>query len=91
MVNHLPFTQTNLASNKFLREFLPHTDSQELVWHRDQHSRQVTILEGEGWQFQLDNRLPQPLVPGEQFVIPAKTWHRLISGASVLKIQIVEI
>lgn len=90
MVDPLPFTQTNLSSNKFLREFDPHTDSQELVWHRDQRTRQVTVLDGDGWQFQLDNCLPSMLVPGEQFVIPAKTWHRLIAGYSVLKIQIVE-
>lgn len=90
MVNPLPFTQTNLESNTFLREFLPHIDSQELVWHRDQHTRQVTVLEGEGWQFQLDNNLPQRLVPGEQVVIPAKTWHRLIKGNDKLIVSIQE-
>jgi quercetin dioxygenase-like cupin family protein len=90
VVTPLPFTQTNLESNKFLREFDPHIDSQELVWHRDQMTRLVLVLEGQGWQFQIDNCLPERLVPGEQFVIPAKTWHRLIKGLDKLIVSIQE-
>lgn len=50
-----------LNNNSRTREFKVNTPNKELVWHRDEKDRYVTILEGEGWQFQLDNKLPLEL------------------------------
>ena len=44
-----------LNNNSRVREFKVNTPNKELVWHRDEKDRHVTILEGEGWHFQLDN------------------------------------
>ena len=41
-----------------IREFDPTKDDSEFVWHRDAENREIEILEGEGWQFQVDKCLP---------------------------------
>ena len=41
-----------------IRTFDPTIEDAEFVWHRDMEDREVEILEGEGWQFQLQNCLP---------------------------------
>ena len=38
-----------------IRTFDPTIEDAEFVWHRDMEDREVEILEGEGWQFQLQN------------------------------------
>ena len=35
---------------------------EEFVWHRDREKRRVTVLEGEGWQFQFEMKLPMLLL-----------------------------
>lgn len=84
-----PYTQT-ITKNKIIREFAHDTDSHELVWHRDRKDRYVTVLEGNGWKFQLDNQLPITLTEGQIIFIPKETYHRVIKGFDTLKIQIVE-
>lgn len=73
-----------------IRTFSEDVDELELIWHRDKYNREITILEGEGWQLQLDNRLPEPLVKGKIYTIPAMEYHRVIKGSGDLVIKIWE-
>lgn len=86
MVPYQQVTQDNIKIRKFTLE----VDSEELVWHRDEKDRYVTILEGKDWEFQLDNELPLELKKGDCIFIPKQTYHRIIKGTTDLVIQIQE-
>ena len=62
--------------------------SSEYVWHRDQDTRLIEILEGDGWQLQFDGALPLLLKPGMSFCVESNEYHRLIKGVNNLKIKI---
>jgi quercetin dioxygenase-like cupin family protein len=62
-----------------IRTFSSETDPDELVWHRDVEDRLIRIIEGEGWFFQRDEELPQPLGAGDVIVVCRGEWHRVIS------------
>ena len=79
-----------LNNNSRTREFKVNTPNKELVWHRDEKDRYVTILEGEGWQFQLDNELPLELQKKDVIFIPKQTYHRVLKGKTNLIIKIEE-
>lgn len=79
-----------LDSNSRIREFKLNTPSEELVWHRDEKDRYVTIIEGSGWQFQLDNELPLELREKDVIFIPKQTYHRVMKGNTDLLIKIEE-
>ena len=79
-----------LNNNSRTREFKVNTPNKELVWHRDEKDRYVTILEGEGWQFQLDNKLPLELQKKDVIFIPKQTYHRVLKGKTNLVIKIEE-
>jgi quercetin dioxygenase-like cupin family protein len=85
-----PYQEVINIDNSRLREFKINTDNSELVWHKDEKDRYVTILEGEGWQFQKDNELPSILQKGDIIFIPKETYHRIIKGSSNLLINIKE-
>lgn len=85
-----PYAHVQLSEHEFERTFDVHVPEHELVWHRDHNMRQITVVEGSGWQFQLDNQLPRALKVGDQFEIPACVYHRLIKGDSNLKLRICE-
>ena len=85
-----PYTQKQLTDESFLREFSESVESEELVWHRDRCDRVVKVIEGTGWKFQLDNKLPQKIKAGDTFTIPAKTYHRIHKGTSKLVVEIIE-
>jgi quercetin dioxygenase-like cupin family protein len=86
MVPYQQVTQDNIKTRKFTLE----VDSDELVWHRDEKDRHITILEGEGWEFQLDNELPLELKKGDCIFIPNQAYHRIIKGTTDLVIHIQE-
>ena len=86
MVPYQQVAQDNIKTRKFTLD----VDSEELVWHRDEKDRHVTILEGEGWEFQLDNELPLELKKGDCIFIPNQAYHRIIKGTTDLVIQIQE-
>jgi quercetin dioxygenase-like cupin family protein len=83
-----PYTDIKTSDNSIIREFGDDIDPIELMWHRDDEDRTVTILEGTDWQFQRDNELPLVLSKGVRIFIPKHEWHRVIKGTGKLKIQI---
>ena len=78
-----PYTDT---SN--IRTFSKDVDEMDLIWHRDDEDREITILEGNGWQFQRDNELPLELKVEDSIFIPRHQVHRVIKGETDLKIKI---
>ena len=71
-----------------IRTFDPERDDEEFVWHRDMEDREIEILEGEGWQFQIQNCLPWLLEKGMVFKIKSKEYHRLIKRLIPLKCRV---
>ena len=74
-----------------IRTFYSNVDSDDLVWHRDLEDRKVTVLEGEGWQFQFNGSLPIELVEDRTFMIPRDMYHRVIKGKTRLVLRIEKI
>jgi hypothetical protein len=74
----------------FLREFEDDVQEEELIWHRDKHTRDVMVLEGSGWKLQLDNMLPVELKREKIYTIPMMEYHRLIKGTGKLVVKIWE-
>lgn len=74
-----------------IRSFDALAENSEYVWHRDKETREIEILEGDGWQFQVEQSLPWLLRPGMKFTIEQGEYHRLIKGINNLKIKIVGI
>ena len=71
-----------------IRTFSKDVTDQELVWHRDLEHRKVTVLEGEGWQFQFNGNLPFELKNDYKFEIPMGMYHRIIRGKTDLVLRI---
>ena len=71
-----------------IRIFSSKVLSEELVWHRDKEDRKITVLEGEGWQFQFNGELPFELKEKMIFKIPEGMYHRLIKGKTDLVLKI---
>ena len=82
----LPFQETRISDNTFIREFSQNTDSGEFMWHRDFESRVIESIGDTDWGIQLDNQLPMK-IEGEVF-IPMGVYHRLIKGTGDLKIKL---
>jgi hypothetical protein len=85
-----PYNDIEVTDKYIIREFNENIDPIELMWHRDDESRTVIVLKGDGWYFQRDNELPLELKEGVNIFILAKEWHRVIKGNSLLKIKIEE-
>jgi len=84
-----PYFETRIGDTVY-RRFEGTVEETDLVWHRDANDRQIKVLEGQGWQLQFDNELPQKLEPGETYFIAREQYHRLIKGNDELVIEIVE-
>ena len=82
-----PYAQLR-ESNLIVRTFSQNIDEDELVWHRDENDREVTVLQQTDWKFQFDNELPQLLK--DVIFIPKNTYHRVIKGTGELNLQILE-
>ena len=82
----LPYKETKIEDNTFIREFSQDTDSGEMMWHRDRESRIIESIEETDWMVQIDNKLPKK-IEGEVF-IPMGAYHRLIKGTGDLKIKL---
>jgi|TARA_B110000971_G_scaffold58237_1_gene59412 hypothetical protein len=73
-----------------IRTFASDVKEDALIWHRDVNDREITVLEGVGWQLQMDNELPVELVKGKLYNINSMEYHRIIKGEDSLKIEIWE-
>ena len=82
----LPFQETKLSDNTFIREFFQDTDSGEFMWHRDFEDRIIESIGETDWKIQLDDELPK-VIQGEVF-IPMGAYHRVIKGTGDLKIKL---
>jgi len=82
----LPFQETKLNNNEFIREFKQDTDSGDFTWHRDRESRIIESIGETDWMIQIDNELPKQ-IRGEVF-IPMDIYHRIIKGTGDLKIKL---
>ena len=71
-----------------VRTFDPTCEDAEFVWHRDFEDREIEILEGEGWQFQIQKCLPWLLKKGMVFDIKSTEYRRLIKGVTPLKCRV---
>lgn len=89
MVNDFPFEQVT-QDHKIVRTFNQDVDDDELKWHQDLKDRWVTILQSEGWEFQMDNGLPNKMNVGDKIFIPKFAWHRVIKGNGDLVVSIEE-
>lgn len=84
----LPFQETKIDDNTFIREFSQDTDSGEFMWHRDRESRTIESIGDTDWLIQLDDELPKK-IKGE-ILIPMGIYHRLIKGTGDLKIKLIK-
>ena len=73
-----------------IRIFDPSVNDAEYVWHKDLEDREIEILEGEGWQFQLEKCLPWLLKKGMVFDVKNHEYHRLIKGVTPLKCRVIK-
>lgn len=77
--------------NEWIREFDLNGDPSEFVWHRDKKDRKVFILEGNGWFFQMDDRIPCEMKKGDVLEVPKETYHRIFkAGSNPLRVRISE-
>jgi quercetin dioxygenase-like cupin family protein len=86
-----PYDDSEISKDEFFRNFKKDVLEDELVWHRDEKDRIITVLLGKGWEFQEDNSLPRALNEGDQIYVPAKTYHRIKRGTTDLMIKIEEL
>jgi hypothetical protein len=84
-----PFEQI-VKGNILVRTFDLSVDSDELKWHQDLKDRKVTVIEGNGWLFQMENELPIKLEDAKQIFIPKLAWHRVLKGDKKLVVEIEE-
>jgi hypothetical protein len=89
MVENFPFEQV-VDEGKIIRTFHENVDDHELQWHQDLKDRTVTILKSDGWEFQMDNELPNKMNVGDKIFIPNFAWHRVIKGNGDLVVSIEE-
>ena len=82
----LPFQETKLSNNEFIRVFKQDTDSGEYMWHRDFEDRIVESIGDTDWLIQIDNQLPKQI--SEEVFIPMGVYHRVIKGTGDLKIKL---
>ena len=83
----LPFQETKLSDNTFIRVFSQDTDSGEYMWHRDREDRIIESIESTDWKIQLDNELPKVI---DKVFIPMGVYHRVIKGTGDLKIKLIK-
>lgn len=86
-----PYLELHLHDGSKLRTFDPNVADDELVWHRDKRTRRVIVMEGSGWELQMDNEKPVEIVEGCSYTIEKMEYHRLIKGKDTLVLRILEV
>lgn len=85
----LPFKEIEENGIK-RRVFKENVNNHELKWHFDNKDRKVRIVKSNGWQIQLDDKLPKVMNEGETLFIPKGVYHRVIKGKGDLIVKIKE-
>jgi hypothetical protein len=85
-----PFEQY-IKEDRLVRVFTPEVLVDELKWHQDLKDRVVTVIEDGGWEFQMENFLPNKLSAGQKIEIPKFAWHRVLKGTGNLIVEIEEL
>ena len=86
-----PYIDDIIDENTKIRTFDPNVDQSEMVWHRDKKDRNIEIIDGLGWYFQMDNNIPMELKIGDKLFVPKGEYHRIYKvGTNQLKINIRE-
>ncbi len=62
-----PYKDLEVTEKSKIRIFESNVDSGELHWHRDRETRLIEVIDGNGWQLQLDNELPIDLLRAIQY------------------------
>ena len=88
-MNDLPFKETSVGNNQYIREFSAGVNTHELEWHIDKEDRIVEVVENINWEVQLDNELPKLLK--DELFIPKETYHRIIKGDGKLVVRITKL
>ena len=83
----LPFQETKLRDNEFIRLFSQDTDSGDFMWHRDREDRVVESIGETDWMIQIDNELPKVI---DKVFIPMGVYHRVIKGTGDLKVKLIK-
>ncbi len=83
----LPFQETKLSDNEFIRVFDQETDSGDFMWHRDREDRVVESIGETDWMIQIDNELPKVI---SKVFIPMGVYHRVIKGTGDLVIKLIK-
>jgi hypothetical protein len=84
-----PYRDLEVTDRYIIREFSQDIDPIELMWHRDDEDRVVTVLEcGKDWKFQYEDDLPIDLEPDTTIIIPRHYWHRVWKGEGKLVLKI---
>ena len=76
--------------NGKIRVFRQDVKEDDLIWHRDPKDRRLVVLEGYGWQLQIDNEVPMDLLEGHSYSIDKMEYHRVIKGEGDLVVRIYE-
>ncbi len=84
----LPFQETKLRDNEFIRLFSQDTDSGDFMWHRDREDRVVESIGETDWMIQIDNELPKVI---DKVFIPMGVYHRVIKGTGDLKVKLIKL
>ncbi len=84
----LPFQETKLRDNEFIRLFSQDTDSGDFMWHRDGEDRVVESIGETDWMIQIDNELPKVI---DKVFIPMGVYHRVIKGTGDLKVKLIKL
>ena len=84
-----PYMELKVRNGK-IRVFREDVREEDLIWHRDLKDRTLVVLEGFGWQLQIDNEQPMDLLEGHSYSIDKMEFHRIIKGEGDLVIRIYE-
>jgi len=82
----LPFEETPIGGDVYLRKFNKDTNPWEYVWHRDLQSRIIEPTHETDWMFQVDDSLPIEIK--SPIFVEVGVWHRLIKGTNDLILKI---
>ena len=84
-----PYLELKVRNGK-IRVFRDSVNEEDLIWHIDKKDRTLIVLEGFGWQLQLDNEEPKDLLEGHSYSIDKMEYHRIIKGKGDLVVRIYE-